>query len=93
VESPGGSKDLQVVFTLPPELEFVEGNGGVAFEGQGQNAHTVRFDVPAGGRQTLSLFAKAVSAPESSQVEITASVLNASGDPVASATERTQVKP
>lgn len=93
--APAGAemKGVHVAFTLPADLEFVEGTGdGVTIDGEGQSAKTSLFDL-AGSSVHLSVMARVVNAPESNLVQLSAKVVDADGNAVVEKTESTVLKP
>jgi len=95
VSSDEGSKaleNLSVVFTLPPELEFVSGGGAVDIAGEGQRAETVPFALPIGATVAMHVLCKVVSVPPTNMVELAASVRDADGSELSIETENTTIK-
>jgi hypothetical protein len=82
---------LRVVFELPPQLEFVsgQGEGGVGVTGAGQTAESTMFGLPADGDQTFTILTKVLSAPPGNFVQFKASVVGADGVELAVETEST----
>jgi hypothetical protein len=85
---------LHVVFTLPPELQYMSGGGdGVQVTGSGQAARTGSFDLPLGARKKMYILCRVLAAPATNLVQLTASIQSASGVELALETESTTLKP
>lgn len=84
---------LKVVFTLPPELEFVSGTAenGVTVTGSGNSAQSGSFDLAMDRDLKLFIIATVKSAPAKESVQVTAVVKNAAGDDLAIETENSTV--
>jgi hypothetical protein len=84
--------NLKVVFTLPPQLEFVSGGGsGVTITGSGQAATSSVFPLPLGKEVKLHILAKVIEVPPTTFVQTTASIQNEQGDELAVETESTSL--
>jgi uncharacterized repeat protein (TIGR01451 family) len=73
--------DMTVLFTLPPELEFVSGrstNGQVAFSGGGQNATSTPFVLAVDQAIDFDVQVRVLSAPGGAFVTSTASITRTS---------------
>jgi hypothetical protein len=82
--------NLRVVFTLPPQLQFVSGGGnGVTVTGDGQTATSSVFPLPLNQEVRLHILAKVVARSDTSFIQTTASVQNEAGDQLAVETEST----
>ena len=87
--------ELNVVFTLPKELEFVSGKSDakVTVTGAGQSAQTSGFAlVPPSQKVTIELRVRALSAPPSTLVKVKAVVQTAGGVSLATEVESTTVQ-
>jgi hypothetical protein len=87
--------DLRVVWTLPPELEFVSGTGdrGVTVSGGGQSAESTDFVLAPNEVQRFELVVKAISVPPTKLVQTRASVVTSNGTELATETESTTLRP
>jgi hypothetical protein len=86
-------KGLTVVFTLPPELEFVSGtaDGGVTVTGGGSSAVSSAFDLQGNQERKLSLLVNVKAAPANEQVVVSAVVKDGSGEVLATESENSSV--
>jgi hypothetical protein len=87
-------RDLRVVFTLPPQLEFVSGGGeeGVVISGSGQQAVSSIFTLPQDGSIGMSLMARVIGVPSNGPfVQFKASVQTKDGVELAVETESTTI--
>jgi uncharacterized repeat protein (TIGR01451 family) len=87
--------DLKVVWTLPPELEFVSGAGdqGVTVTGSGQQAESSAFVLAPDQKQNFELMVKVIGVPERSLIQTRASVVSIGGQELATETESTTLRP
>ncbi len=96
IVSDGGSKALEglkIVFTLPPELDFISGIGtGVKITGSGQAAETAPFVLPVGAEVALHVLCRVTAVPETNLTQLEATVLDAEGNVLATETESTTLK-
>jgi hypothetical protein len=88
--------EINVVWNLPPELEFVSGrsmNGEATVTGTGQSARTSNFTMPVGGRVDFEVVVRVLSAPASTLVKTVALVQRAADSAeLASESESTTLK-
>jgi len=73
--------ELDVVWNLPPELEFVSGrsmSGNESVTGSGQRAETTKFSIPVSGREDFEILVRVLSAPASTLVKTVAVVQRSS---------------
>jgi hypothetical protein len=81
---------IKVQFTLPPQLEFISGEGmGVAITGSGQSADSSSFKLSLEQEVQMHILARVLSVPPTAYVQMTASVQTAEGEELASETEST----
>jgi hypothetical protein len=87
--------DLRVVWTLPPELEFISGTGdrGVTVSGDGQAAESTDFVLAPNEVQRFELVVKAISVPPTKLVQTRASVVTSGGTELATETESSTLRP
>jgi hypothetical protein len=86
--------DLKVVFTLPPELEFISGGGdGLDMSGEGQSAATTTFGLAVGQTAEMHILCRVIASPATHMAQLTASVQTADGQELATETESTTLKP
>ncbi len=88
--------DLKVVWTLPPELEFVSGTGdrGATISGSGRSAESSSFVLRPNQKQNFELSVKCVGVPPRNLIQARASVTTADGSTeLATETESTTLKP
>lgn len=82
--------NLKVLFTLPEQLEFVEGGGsGITVEGSGQSAQSAMFPLATSETKTLQLVVRVIGVPPTNLVQLTASVQTEDGMELAVETEST----
>jgi hypothetical protein len=87
--------DLQIVWTLPPELEFVSGSGdrGATVTGAGQKAESAAFVLAPNQVLKFELVVKCIGVPDRNLVQSRAAVVTASGGAeLATETESTTLK-
>lgn len=87
--------ELRVVWTLPPELQFVRGVGdrGATVTGSGQSAESSAFSLRPDQKQSFELSVKVVGVPDRNLVQTRASVVTAAGgQELATETESTTLK-
>ena len=87
--------DLKVVFTLPEQLEFVEGTGdrGATISGSGRSAESSSFVLRPNQVQNFELVVKVVSVPPRNLVQTRVSVITAAaGQELAQESESTTLK-
>ncbi len=75
--------ELNVVWTLPPELEFISGksmSGSASVTGSGQSVRTSNFAMGVGEREDFEILVRVLSAPESTLVKTVAIVQRAADD-------------
>lgn len=96
IVSDGGSQalsGLKVLFTLPPELEFLSGQGqGLEITGGAQSGQTSSFELPLGTTQVMQVLCRVIAVPPTNLVQMTASVQSAEGLELATETESTTLK-
>ncbi|MFV1958310.1 MAG: hypothetical protein ACC662_02735 [Planctomycetota bacterium] len=87
--------DLQITWTLPPELEFVSGTGdrGVTITGSGQSAQSSAFVLAPNEQQRFELVVKVIGVPKNHLVQTRASVTTLGGVELATETESTTLRP
>lgn len=87
--------DLRLVWTLPPELEFVSGAGdrGVTVTGSGQHAESSSFVLTPNEEQRFELVVKVIAVPPRHLVQTRASVQTTTGTELATETESTTLRP
>ena len=72
--------ELKVVFELPPELEFLQGqaiNSNATVTGEGQKAATSNFVLPVRGAIDFDIQVRVLSAPPSQLTRVEARILRA----------------
>lgn len=88
--------ELNVVWTLPPELEFVSGrsmSGATDVSGSGTSARSGNFTMGVGDRRDFEILVRVLSAPDSTLVKTVAVVQRAADDAeLASESESTTLK-
>ncbi len=88
--------ELNVVWNLPPELEFVSGksmSGQATVTGSGQTAKTENFAMGVGGKMDFEILVRVVSAPDSTLVKTVAVVQRAADNAeLASESESTTLR-
>lgn len=87
--------DLRVLWTLPPELEFVQGVGdrGATVTGSGQSAQSSPFVLAPDQVQHFEISVKVISVPARNLVQARASVVSDAGQQeLATETESTTLK-
>lgn len=88
--------ELNVVWNLPPELEFISGrsvSGSVAVTGSGQSGRSSNFTMGVGERMDFEILVRAISAPASTLVKTVAVVQRAADSAeLASESESTTLK-
>jgi hypothetical protein len=86
-----GMGPMRVVFSLPPELEFVEGGSeqGTRISGQGNSAASDVFSVPLDGSMRMHVLVAVRSVPANNVTKFTASVQSADGHELAVEEEST----
>lgn len=87
--------DLKIVWSLPPELEFVSGTGdrGVTVTGTAQAAESSSFVLAPNQELNFELVVKVIGVPDRNLVQSRASVVTAaSGVELATETESTTLK-
>ena len=83
--APGTEKtpEINIVWNLPPELEFVSGrsmSGTESVTGSGQRAQTSNFSIPVGSREDFEILVRVLSAPASTLVKTVAIIQRASDE-------------
>ena len=76
-----GTPELNVVWNLPPELEFVSGrsmSGNIEVNGDGQRGASGNFSMPVGGQEDFEILVRVLSAPASTLVKTVAVIQRAS---------------
>jgi uncharacterized repeat protein (TIGR01451 family) len=86
--------DLKVVWTLPPELEFVSGTGdqGVTVSGSGQQAESSTFVLAPDQVESFEIAVRVIGVPEKSLIQTRAAVVSAGGQELAQETESTTLR-
>ena len=85
---------IKVVFSLPPELEFISGGGqGVQVTGSGRSAYSSTFKLPLEQEVRMHILARVKGVPPTSYVQATASIQTEAGEELATETESTTLKP
>lgn len=86
--------DLKMVWSLPPELQFVSGSGdrGATVTGTGQSAESSTFVLAPNQVLKFELVVKCVGVPERNLVQSRASVVMTNGTELATETESTTLK-
>lgn len=87
--------DLKILWSLPPELEFVSGAGdrGVTVTGSGQSAESSSFVLAPDEAQRFELVVKVIGVPPRHLVQTRASVQTTTGTELATETESTTLRP
>ena len=88
--------EINVVWNLPPELEFVSGRNMSSqseVTGSGQSAKSDNFSMPIGGRMDFEILVRVLSAPASTLVKTVAIIQRASDEAeLASESESTTLR-
>jgi hypothetical protein len=94
-QSRGKLPPLKVLFTLPPEMEFVGGEGeeGVSISGAGRAAQSTPFQVPIDGTIVLQVRVRVVGVPAGNLAQFSASVQTADGVELTVESESTTLSP
>jgi len=81
---------IRVTFALPPQLEFVSGEGaGLSIQGAGRTATSTVFKLALEQEVKMHILAKVISVPPTAFVQTTASVQTEDGLELATETEST----